>query len=46
MPFRQIPSLKDTLPNLQRHLALTSVLFFLLFTAIATYQIIFSNLKM
>jgi hypothetical protein len=46
MPFRQIPSLQDTLPTLQRHLALTAMLFFLLFAAIATYQIIFSNLKM
>ena len=46
MPFRQIPSLKATLPTIQKHLALTSIIFYLLFTAIATYQIIFSNLKM
>lgn len=46
MPFRQIPSLKATLPAIQKHLALTSISFYLLFTAIATYQIIFSNLKM
>jgi hypothetical protein len=46
MPFRQIPSLQETLPTIQKHLALTSIIFYLLFTAIATYQIIFSNLKM
>ena len=46
MPFRQIPSLKATLPAIQRHLALASISCYLLFTAIATYQIIFSNLKM
>jgi hypothetical protein len=46
MPFRQTPSLKETLPIIQKHLALTSVIFYLLFTIIVTYQIIFSNLKM
>jgi hypothetical protein len=46
MPFRQIPSLQESLPKIQKHLALTSIIFYLLFTIIATYQIIFSNLKM
>lgn len=46
MPFRQIPSLKATLPTFQKQLALTSIIFYLLFTAISTYKIIFSNLKM
>ena len=46
MPFRQIPSLEATLPYIQKHLALTAIICYLLFTAIATYQIIFSNLKM
>lgn len=46
MPFRHLPSLKATLPTIQKHLALTSISCYLLFTAIATYQIIFSNLKM
>jgi hypothetical protein len=46
MPFRHLPSLKATLPTIQKHLALTSIIFYLLFTVIATYQIIFSNLKM
>jgi hypothetical protein len=46
MPFRRIPSLKETLPVIQKHLAVTSVISYVLFTIIATYQIIFSNLKM
>ena len=46
MPFREIPSLKATLPAIQKHLALISISFYLLFTLISTYQIIFSNLKM
>jgi hypothetical protein len=46
MPFRPVASLKATLPTIQKHLALTSVICFALFTAIATYHIIFSNLKM
>ena len=46
MPFRQVPSLKETLPIIQKHLALAAVILYLLFTATATYQIIFSNLKM
>ena len=46
MPFRQVPSLKATLPTFQKHLALTSVIFYALFTLIATYYIISSNLKM
>ena len=46
MPFRQIPSLKETLPAIQKHLTLTSVICYLFFTAIATFQVIFSNLKM
>jgi len=46
MPFRQMPSLKETLPAIQKHLTLISVICYLSFTAIATFQIIFSNLKM
>jgi hypothetical protein len=45
VPFREVPSLKATLPTIQKHLALASVIFYALFAAIATYQIIFSNLK-
>jgi hypothetical protein len=46
MPFRQTPSLKETLPAIQKRLTLTSVICYLSFTLIATYQIIVSNLKM
>jgi len=46
MPFRRLPSLKATLPAIQKNLALTAIIFYLLFTLIATCQIIFSNLKM
>jgi hypothetical protein len=46
MPFRHVPSLRATLPTIQKHLSLTSVICYALFTAIATYHIIFSNLKM
>jgi hypothetical protein len=46
MPFRQTPSLKETLPVIQKHLTLTSVICYLFFTVLATYQIIVSNLKM
>lgn len=46
MPFRQTPSLRETLPAIQKHLTLTSVICYLFFTIIATYQIIVSNLKM
>ncbi len=46
LPFRQIPSLKEILPSIQRRLTLTAMSCYLLFTVIATYQIIFANLKM
>ena len=46
VPFRRRPSLMATLPIIQKRLALTSIVFYLLFTTIATYKIIFSNLKM
>ena len=46
MPFRQVPSLKEALPIIQKHLALPAVIFYLLFTTTATYHIVFSNLKM
>jgi hypothetical protein len=46
MPFRQVPSLKDTLPAIQKRLALSSLIFYGVFTGIASFQIVFSNLKM
>jgi hypothetical protein len=46
MPFRKIPSLKESLPAIQKHLTLASIIFYLLFAGLSTYQIAFSNLKM
>ncbi len=46
MPSRRIPSLKATLPELQRNLTLVSIISYLLFAGISTVQIAFSNLKM
>jgi hypothetical protein len=46
MPFRRIGSIKETLPVLQKHLVLTSLTSYLLFTGFATGLIAFSNLKM
>jgi hypothetical protein len=46
MPFRKIISLKDIVPAAQRRLTLVSVVLYLLFTALVTAQIVFSNLKM
>jgi hypothetical protein len=44
MPFRGIKSLSGMVPPLQKKLVLFSLTLFALFTAIATYAIIFSNL--
>lgn len=46
LSFGRIPSLREVLPTILKHLALTSIFCYSLFTAISTYQIIFSNLKM
>lgn len=43
LPFRNIPSLAETLPQLSRKLTLVSVLSYLLFTAIASWPIVFSS---
>jgi hypothetical protein len=43
-PFRNRKSLSEIIPSLQRRLAAASVILFLLFTAIVTYRIVFSNL--
>jgi hypothetical protein len=45
-PFRKIPSLAATLPPLQRHLTLFSIASFILFTAIASWPIIFSSFRL
>ncbi len=44
MPFRKIRSLSEILPSIQRRLALTSAIFFSVFTGIVTVRIILSSL--
>jgi hypothetical protein len=46
MPFREIASLKGSLPVIQKNLALISLICFALYTAVVIYKIIFSNLRM
>jgi len=43
MPFRKIKSLSEAVPPLQRRLALASTILFLIFTAIATYRMVFTD---
>lgn len=43
LPFRKVASLAETLPQLSRKLTLVSVLSYLLFTAIASWPIVFSS---
>lgn len=45
-PFRAVTSLKESLPAIQKRLALLSLILYVLFTAMVVYQMIFSNLKM
>jgi hypothetical protein len=44
MPFRNIRSLSEVLPSIQRKLTLASLILFILFTAIITFRIMLSNL--
>ena len=44
MPFREIKSLCEMVPPIQKRLAFISVILFLLFTAVVTFGMIFSNL--
>ncbi len=44
MPFRGIKSLSEILPSIQRKLTIASLILFMIFTAIVTYRIVFSNL--
>jgi hypothetical protein len=44
MPFRKIDSLKEVLPGFQKRLTLVSVSLILVFTAIVSYKVVFSNL--
>jgi hypothetical protein len=46
MPFRNIKSLRDILPSVQRRLAILALICYTLLTAIVSYQLIFSNLKL
>jgi hypothetical protein len=46
LPFRSIPSLQTVLSGFIHKLTLSSMVFYGLFTAIVSYQIIFSNLIM
>ncbi|MHC1697073.1 MAG: hypothetical protein AB9919_03205 [Geobacteraceae bacterium] len=43
LPFRKIASLAETVPPLSRKLTLVSILSYLLFTAIASWPIVFSS---
>ena len=45
-PFRRVGSLAATLPTLQKHLVLTSLISYLLFAGVSTGLMAFSNLKM
>jgi hypothetical protein len=44
MPFRNMKSLSEVLPLIQRRLAIASLVLFILFTGIVTYGIVFSGL--
>ena len=44
MPFREIKSLCEMVPSIQKRLAFISVILFLLFTAVVTFGMISSNL--
>jgi hypothetical protein len=44
MPFRNVKSLSEILPSMQKKLTITSLILFTLFTTIITYRIMFSNL--
>ena len=46
IPFRKVGSLQDILPAVQRKLALVSLVLYLLFTALVTFQIVLSGLRM
>jgi len=43
MPFRNIKSLVEVIPSLQRRLVIVSLALFLLFTAIVTFRLLFTD---
>lgn len=46
MPFRNIQSLSEIIPSVQRRLAIISLVLYFLFTAVVTCRIIFSDFKL
>ncbi|WP_333655797.1 hypothetical protein [Dissulfurispira sp.] len=46
MPFRNIQSLSEILPSVQRRFAIISLVLYFLFTAVVTYRIVFSDFKL
>ncbi len=46
MPFRNIKSLSETIPTFQKRLSLVSLILILVFTSLATYGFIFSDLTL
>jgi hypothetical protein len=45
MPFRNIKSLSSILPSIQKKFAAVSLIFFMIFAALVTYYLLFSNLR-
>jgi hypothetical protein len=46
MPFRKMGSLSEAIPSMQNKLAVVSLASLLIFTALVTYRIVFSNLNL
>ena len=46
LPARNIPSLRELLPGIERRLTFVSLLFYLLFTVIVTCTMIFTNFRL
>jgi hypothetical protein len=46
MPFRSTQSLRDVLPSIQKRLTLVSLVLILLFAAMVTYQMVFSDFRL
>jgi hypothetical protein len=46
MPFRNMESLSETIPSIQKKLAVVSLAFLLIFTVLVTYRMVFSNLSL
>jgi hypothetical protein len=46
LPARNVPSLRNLLPEIEKHLALSTILFYLLFIIIVTCVMIFTNFRL